>query len=473
LFLALLGIDALIAVASAALAFGSAFGLAFGLPETALAWLGVAASCFMAATIFYYRRFIARPLRKYIELQRRVIEEEARPLVAGIAELANGNLDPSAGKAFRPSNATCPGAFETAGLPALHDSLSELLAEGASDYDAITSPPCDRLCYVGADSFLEGKKCAEIMDRLLGGRGEIAVLLGGRGVTSQSLRFKGFRIGLAAGKGEYSIREVVETGEDQAIVARRTAEIVKRHPGLGGIYVCEGSSPATVARVIKERGLRGRIAIVCHDLAEGTMKALVAGDIAATLLQNPFTQGYDPVIHLYNYLATHDRPQFPRELCAIKVVDSRNCRQHWDSKRGAIVTQEELASLAVPVERKGAETIRIAVILPDDATFWKPVAEGARAAAGILAARRAEVECVIPHAFRQRDWSVAAFKPVIESLIEQGFQAISLPIFDRELVPFLNEKIDRGLAVAVYNSEPASFWRAYLDFSHLADAYKC
>jgi ABC-type sugar transport system substrate-binding protein len=450
-FLILLSIDALFAASMAALALG----LVSGVPGIALVWVGLAALAFMAATIAYYQRFIGRPLRKFTELQCQLIDEEARPLIFSITELANGNL--SARNFHRSIKGICPGAFETAQLPALYDSLSDLLAEGALDYNAITSASCNRLCYVGADSFREGKKCAEVMDRILGGRGEIVVMLGRLSVTSHSLRFKGFQIGLAEMKDGCSIREVVEEGEDQEVVARKTAEIIKKYPGLRGIYICEGTSPPTVAQVLNEHGLRGRITIVCHDLAEETMKAIIAGDIAATLFQNPFTQGYDPIIHLYNYLATHIRPTITRKLTSIRVVDSENYRLFWDPKRGAIVTQEELASLALPVERKGAETIRIAVILPDDSTFWKPVAEGARAAANSLACLRTEVECIIPHAFRQRDWSVAAFKPVINSLINQGFQAISLPVFDRELVDFLNEKIDLGLVVAIYNSEPTNF----------------
>jgi methyl-accepting chemotaxis protein len=441
-FLALLLVDALCSVS--ALACGPA-----------CPWVSLVGACSMAATILYYWRFIARPLRKFVQLQRRLIDEEARPLIFDIAELANGTMNERSERP--PVDEACPGAFETAPLPELLSTLSKLLNEGALDYRSITSASCNRLCYVGADSFLEGKKCADKMSELLGGRGDIVVMLGSLNVTGHYLRYKGFRIGLAGKGSGCEIKEVVEEREDQELVVQKTQEIVRKYPDLKGIYVCEGTSAASIARVLYQKGLQGRVKILSHDLAEATMKAIIAGDIAASLSQSPYSQGYNPIIYLYNFLVTGERPAVERMLTGMGVVTAGNYRQFWDPGRGVVVSQEEMDSLVRPVERKGKDAIRIAVILPDDATFWKLVAEGARAAAASLAVLHVEVECVIPQAFRRRDWSVAAFKPVVESLIEQGFQAISLPVFDRELVDFLNEKIERGLVVATYNAEPVSF----------------
>ena len=85
------------------------------------------------------------------------------------------------------------------------------------------------------------------------------------------------------------------------------------------------------------------------------------------------------------------------------------------------------------------------------------MADGARSAAEELRRRNTELIVEIPPSMADNDYSAEKFKPVISDLLARDIRGLALPIFDRDLVPFLNDAIRSGIAVATFNAEPVSF----------------
>jgi methyl-accepting chemotaxis protein len=430
----------------------------------------------------YFFFFIYRGLLRLQRAESSFLESDIGSLKIAISELARGNLSIRAaetGVASRDfaalSDSGATGGSPATGLPRdsaisvrgvsglirpLFDTyhlLIDNIRDSVQEFNLVTDAPCRRLFYVGADSFLEGKKCGAAMGRALKGKGKTAVIVGSLLSAAQSLRKKGFQAALLE---EYPDVEIVETREDHediAITPRVTHELLAAHPDLAGIYITQGATPQCVARAVLEKFPSGGVPpvkIVTHDLTPETMGFLAQGAIAATFSQNPFAQGYDPAILLYNYLLTRETPVFVRHLTNLEEVTPINYREFWDSAHGALVTGKAQSLLVHPLEK--GERFKIAVILPDDTGFWEPVAAGARRAAEVLAPYQTIVKPVLAETIRRHDWSANAFIPVIQGLIDDGFQAISLPLFNRGLVPFINRKVAEGVAIATFNSEPVS-----------------
>ena len=89
--------------------------------------------------------------------------------------------------------------------------IIQQLKEVASEFNIVTDVPCKRLCYVGADSFLEGQKCGEYFGELLKGSGQIAIIISFFGYISQELRRKGFENILKIKYPDIKIVDIVES----------------------------------------------------------------------------------------------------------------------------------------------------------------------------------------------------------------------------------------------------------------------
>ncbi len=406
-------------------------------------------------SFFYYRYSVFEIIRRLKNAEEGVINNDLKSLKLAIAEIARGDLTIQAASFSKPMEFKLNNDLSE--LTSSHNMILNQVSECINEINNLTYEPCERICYVGADSFDEGKKCGGLMGKILGGRGSVAILLANLNVTGQNLRRKGFQSCLAQYYPEIKIVDIIEHHESIEVCCQKVKTLIHKNPDLKGIYLCEGTTPSGAAKALIESDKAGKIKLVVHDLAYETMNYLSRGVINATLSQNPFAQGYDPVIHLYNFLVTKQKPIITRLLTLIEEVTRENYQEHWNKNDGSIITETAKKSLAVPKENSGLKHFKIAVILPDDTIFWKPVSEGIKEAAKILKEFNVEVKCVIPEIILKGDWSSDAFISVIESLLMEKPDALSLPVFDQKLIAYINKIIENGLAVATYNSEPISF----------------
>ena len=376
-------------------------------------------------------------------------------LSIALADLAQGNLASHLTTGFQWEDP--PAMDESGQLAGVFKAIAASIKEATEEFNAVTDEPCQRLCYVGADSYLEGRACGEVMGQAIAGQGQVAIVTGSFAVTGLEARRKGFESLLREKFPDLQLVGTMETHENPEVAYTHAQTFLRRWPGLAGIYVSAGSDPPGVARAVVEAGRAGQVSIISHDLVDETMNYVQQGRITATLSQDPFAQGYDPVIHLFNHLATGWRPKQPRLLTHIDVVTPENYGQFWRSGRGIIKSEEAVGRLVQPVVERAPRPLRIAVLGREDSAFWTPVREGALAAATRLRSCNATVEWIVPEPHRSEgNISAATYGPVIESLVAQGYNALAVGVFDRNLVPYINRAVTKGVPVATFNSEPSS-----------------
>ena len=407
------------------------------------------------SALVVFRLSVARPMERLAASQERMIGTDYASLSMAVAELARGNLTVQTDVSARPLR---PVGISTASdLIVQYDRILEYLRECVRDLNTLSAVPCNRICYVGADSFREGEKCGAIMGELLGGKGTVAILMPSYSTVNHGLRRKGFQNALAAKYPGISIVDVLEQHEDPSLTKSHTLELAARFPELSGIYVTEGSTPHAAAEALIECGRDKKIKLIAHDLSDATMKLLTRGVISATLSQNPYAQGHDPAIHLYNYLMTGIKPMIPRLITSMDTVTPATIGDFWNERHGLLLPDSLKKVLAVPVDPVEGRSFRIAVIIPSGTGFWKAVVDGAKSAAEELRKKGTELIVDIPQSLASMELSAENFEPVIRSQIGRKIHALALPIFDRHLVPFINEAVKAGIAVATLNAEPISF----------------
>ncbi len=455
------GVFAGLALALAFLAAGvlaTAFGAA---ASPALLTLGIGATAGWAVTAAAYMFTVARPLGRLTRTTIALAETDTAALSDALGALAEGDLTRKLKMQVRPI--AIDGTLEVTRLCDGIGGIIARLGDSASQLNSVTDEACRRLFYVGGDGYLQGQTGGEAMGRALDGRGQVLVVTASFSHLSLELRRHGFEGILRERYPNVEVVESIETIGEGPEMRVATAAALKRHPRLAGIYVTVAGGGA--AQAVVDAGLAGKLTLISHDLVDESMPYVINGVITAAIGQDPYGQGHDPVIHLFNYLAAGWQPPRSRLLTAMDLVTSANVGQFWQAGKGAIESAAVAARRPRPMQ-VAHRRIRIAVLGLADTPFWDLVRDGAMAAAEELRPFNAEAEWIVPEPSKSFDMVVRS--QAIETLAGQGWDALATPVFDTGLVASINRVVAAGVPVATFNSESSSLRGLMDQLSHRA-----
>ena len=171
--------------------------------------------------------------------------------------------------------------------------IKKAVAKGI-DVVAIDSPvpPADAktFTFIGTPNVTAGVAAGEAMKKALPNGGEVAILVGSLTATNVIQRTQGF---MQAIKG--SKIKVVATENDNGVAATAASNadtVIAANPNLKGIYGEYSYDGPAAAVAVKAKGDVGKIAVVADDNEPGTITGLQNGSVVASILQQPFMQGY-------------------------------------------------------------------------------------------------------------------------------------------------------------------------------------
>lgn len=193
-------------------------------------------------------------------------------------------------------------------------------------FNSETETANDRLFFVGADSYAQGKAAGERMCALVGRAGKVGIITGFFAVESHQLRVKGFEEALKAGCPDATIVGRVENQDKAEIAYQQAKDFMTAHADLGGIVAIAGS-PFGAARGVAEAGKAGAVHLITFDAVDETLDYIEKGVVDASIGQNPEAQGRDPVIRLYNYLVAGEVPPYGKLLTRAEVITKANLAQ--------------------------------------------------------------------------------------------------------------------------------------------------
>jgi len=345
------------------------------------------------------------------------------------------------------------------------------LHEVAAEFNLVTDKPCKRLCYVGGDSFLEGQRCGEFMGEILNGKGQVAIVTNVFGYASTELRRKGLESVFKTLFPEIHVIDIIESHDSTEISYEKTTSLIKKHSHLNGIYICEGATPHAVAQAVIDANKKDKIKIIAHDLTSSISEFIEKGVITAVLDEDPYAQGFNPVIHLFNHLVDDWVPQVPRLLTDMKFITRENYHEYWMEGKESIQHHDSLDKLAKPIDKKPPHPIRIAVMGRVDCEFWLPVKEGSLAAKNLLENREdVQVDLIIPEENRTKGlFGPDVFVPALKKLIQEKYDGIGVIASDAELIPHINHAVEVGIPVVTLNSEPFNLRSLMLSITDQAD----
>jgi ribose transport system substrate-binding protein len=208
--------------------------------------------------------------------------------------------------------------------------INKAVAAGipVATFNSETAQPNDRLFFVGADLYLQGQAAGKAMCQAVGGKGKVAIITGFFAVEAHELRRKGFEDSVKANCPDVTLLKPVENNDKADVAYSQAKDFMTANPDLAGIYVTAGG-PFGAAKAVDEANMGGKIKVVSFDFVDETMQYVQKGVISATIGQDPYAQGHDPAIRLFNYLVGGQKPDCPKLITRSDVVTKDNIDQFW------------------------------------------------------------------------------------------------------------------------------------------------
>lgn len=170
------------------------------------------------------------------------------------------------------------------------------------------------------DTFDAGITAAKEMGKALENDGRIIILCGDEDILVNKVRKEGFLSQISNMKGMKVLDTVyIEDNEDDTYA--KAVEAINRYPDANGIYITTGT-PLAAARAIEESGRK--ISLIVFDHSQEIFKYIRKGIIKAAIGQDPFGQGHDPIIYMYNCIVTGEPLPSTNMKCRVNVVDGNN-----------------------------------------------------------------------------------------------------------------------------------------------------
>jgi len=212
--------------------------------------------------------------------------------------------------------------------PEMKDTIDHMAAENIP----VITYNCDvdhskRLCYIGQNTLQAGRVAGELMGRFLCGKGNVALLTGGRNVEAFSRRKNGFANELKMHFSDIRIIENAEYFEDEVRAEELVCEFMGKEKELAGIFATSQCGTIGAVRAMKKLGLKHAPIIVGFDTGKEVKEALDDNRLTATLSQAPYLQGYYSVSFMAQVLLNQWRPTRKHYYTKTEIVMRNNANE--------------------------------------------------------------------------------------------------------------------------------------------------
>jgi simple sugar transport system substrate-binding protein len=181
-------------------------------------------------------------------------------------------------------------------------------------------PSNARLCYIGQDLFLSGQEMGKKIIQLLPNGGDVALFIATPGSANIQPRIDGAKQSL---KSASNINvHVIATGAQTPAELSVIDSYATGHADTKGYFAVDAGSTQGLAQTIQKHNLRSKgVKGGGYDLTPVTQKLLAQDQIDFTIDQQPYLQGFIPILQLYMYQASNTLSGIADTNTGLKFLD--------------------------------------------------------------------------------------------------------------------------------------------------------
>ncbi len=144
--------------------------------------------------------------------------------------------------------------------------------------------------YLGTPNYQAGHKAGEAMKEAIGGKGKVVILVGSLTTSNAVQRIQGFENALKG--SDVKVVQKLSDGMDASKALSNAENAFQTNPDVNGLYGVYSYDGPAAGQAVQAAGKTGHIKIVCDDSDPQTLKFIKQGVIQASVLQQPYQQGY-------------------------------------------------------------------------------------------------------------------------------------------------------------------------------------
>src|SRR5487761_946720 len=186
----------------------------------------------------------------------------------------------------------------------------------------------NRLAYVGQALYLSGQAMGEQIKTLVPGGGHIVIFIATPGTGNIQPRFDGAKAVLGS---SYQIDEIGTTTVDATELSDEKSYMLGHKSTLKGAFAVDSGSTANLAAALAGSGVT--VPAGGFDTDPRTLTALQNGKVNFTIFQDPYLQGFLPVLYMYLYNLSGGQLAPPDTDTGLTVLNKGNVSQFLKNSR--------------------------------------------------------------------------------------------------------------------------------------------
>jgi len=156
-----------------------------------------------------------------------------------------------------------------------------------------------RSAYIGQDLYVSGFEMGKRIVELVPS-GDVAIFIATPGALNIQPRIDG-ALDAIKQSGKPVNAKAVATDPDLATELSMIDAYYIGHKSLKGMFAVDAGDTQAVGQVIQKYSLKGKVVGGGYDLLPGTLKLVASGNLAFTIDQQPYLQGFYPQMQLFLY----------------------------------------------------------------------------------------------------------------------------------------------------------------------------
>src|ERR687891_864900 len=215
-------------------------------------------------------------------------------------------------------------------LKAFNDPVQRAIEAGIPVVGYNADAPNERLSYIGQDLFLSGQEMGKRIVDLVGD-GDVALFIATPGALNIQPRIDGAIDSIKKAGGAIN-HDVIATGAALPKELSTVDAYYVGHKDVKGMFAVDAGSTQGVAQVIKKYNVSDDVAGGGYDLLEPTINLLADGQIDFTIDQQPYLQGFFPVLELFLYKASETLTGIGNVDTGLKFLDEKTVVPYTNTK---------------------------------------------------------------------------------------------------------------------------------------------
>ena len=163
----------------------------------------------------------------------------------------------------------------------------------------VGDPGTNRLAYIGQDLFVSGQALGQRIAASMPNGGDAVGFIATPGTANIQPRIDGAKQAIGASGKNIKFTSVASGAALAQENTTINAYVLAHKSTLKGIFAVDAGSTQTVGQIIQKYGLTGKVASGGFDLTPVTLNGIKAGNLDFTIDQQPYLQGFLPVLALY------------------------------------------------------------------------------------------------------------------------------------------------------------------------------